>query len=74
MLSIPAPSAPSEHLFSIAGHTITKLRDSFNPANESALIFLHDSWPVAEEYEGQKKRRVLFCRLLVLVENCRYLS
>ena len=51
----------------------TELRASLNPANASAVILLHDSWPVAEEYEGQKKRRVLYCIFVVLVENCRFL-
>jgi hAT family C-terminal dimerisation region len=53
-LCIPATSAPSERVFSQAGLTITKLRASLTADNASKLIFLHDTWNIAEEY--QKKR------------------
>jgi len=45
LLSIPATSAPSEHLFSVAGLIISKdrVRLASDVANE--LVFLHDALP-----------------------------
>ena len=40
-----------------AGHTITKLRASFNSSNAADLIFFHDSWPVEEVYEAEKDKK-----------------
>ena len=40
-----------------AGHTITKLRASFNSANAADLNFLHDSWPIVEVYEAEKNKK-----------------
>ena len=57
ILCIPSTSAPSERVFSTAGHTITKLRASLNSANAADLIFLHDSWPVVEVYEAEKDKK-----------------
>ena len=51
----------------------TELKTSLNPENSSAVILLHDSWPVGEKYEGQNKRREMYCRYFVLVVNCRFL-
>ena len=50
-----------------------ELRAFLNPANTAAVVLLRDSWPSAEEYEGQEKHRVLYCRFFVLVVNCRFL-
>ena len=47
MLCVPATSAPSERVFSIAGLTISKHRTSVQPQHASDLIFLHDNWEVA---------------------------
>ena len=44
MLCVPATSAPSERVFSVAGLTISKCRTSVQPQNAADLIFLHDSW------------------------------
>ena len=57
ILCIPSTSAPSERVFSSAGHIITKLRASLNSANAADLIFLHDSWPVVEVYEAEKDKK-----------------
>jgi hAT family C-terminal dimerisation region len=53
MLCVPATSAPTERVFSVAGLTISKCRASVLPRNASDLIFLHDSWLVAEECEAE---------------------
>jgi hypothetical protein len=60
-LCIPATSSPSERLFSIAGLTITKARNSLCCENASVLIYLHTNWELTEEYEAaleQKKRKL----------------
>ena len=49
-LCIPATSAPSERVFSIAGLTIAKTRAAFLPEHANDLIFLHDSWDFAEKF------------------------
>lgn len=54
ILCIPATSAPSERVFSQAGLTITKLRASLSADNASKLIFLHDTWNIAEEYQEKR--------------------
>ena len=58
LLCVPATSAPSERVFSVAGLTISKCRTSVQPQHASELIFLHDSWPLAEicekEFENKK--------------------
>jgi hypothetical protein len=52
-LCIPATSAPSERVFSTAGLTISKQRASLNPDNAADLIFLHDSWELAERFASR---------------------
>lgn len=54
ILCIPATSAPSERVFSVAGLTIVKNRASMNPDNAASLIFLHDSWDVAEKFQKNR--------------------
>ena len=56
ILCIPSTSAPSERVFSTAGHIIRGLRASLNSANAADLIFLHDSWPVVEVYRSEERR------------------
>ena len=56
LLCIPATSAPTERVFSTAGLTISNSRASILPQNASNLIFLHDSWPVAREYEAKQQK------------------
>ena len=43
----------------VAGMTISKCRASVLPQNASDLIFLHDSWLVAEECEAELKRKMI---------------
>ena len=51
LLAIPATSAPSERVFSIAGITIAKERSRLNPANAGDLVFIHDAVPALKRYE-----------------------
>lgn len=55
MLCVPATSAPTERVFSVAGLTLSKNRASTLPQHASDLIFLHDSWLVAEECEAESR-------------------
>lgn len=45
LLAIPATSAPTERVFSVAGITIAKERAQLNPEHAGELIFLHDATP-----------------------------
>jgi len=49
-LCIPATSAPAERLFSHAGLIISKARAALKPENAAAIVFLHDSWELTEDY------------------------
>ena len=55
ILAIPATSAPSERVFSVAGLTITKLRSRLRPDNASCLVFLKENWAIADSWEKEKK-------------------
>ena len=48
LLCIPATSAPSERVFSVAGRTITKLRSRLRPDNAACLVFLKENWKITE--------------------------
>jgi hypothetical protein len=52
VLAIPATSAPSERVFSVAGITIAKERSRLDPENAGELIFLHDTTPAIKRYES----------------------
>ena len=41
----------------MAGLSITKLRSSLTSDNASALIFLHDTWNIAETYQNKRAER-----------------
>ena len=58
LLCVPATSAPSERVISVAGLTISKCRTSVQSQHTSDLIFLHDSWKLAEECEAEHKRKL----------------
>jgi len=51
LLSIPATSAPSEHVFSTAGLTIAKDRARLSSDHANELVFLHDSLPAITHYK-----------------------
>ena len=51
LLCIPATSAPSERVFSVAGLTIAKDRARLAPQTANELIFLHDALPAIRNYE-----------------------
>ena len=53
-LCIPATSAPSERVFSMAGLTVSNLRASLSSDNASSLIFLHDVWDIAEDFQSKR--------------------
>jgi hypothetical protein len=54
LLCIPATSAPSERVFSVAGLTIAKDRARLAPQTANELIFLHDALPAIRNYEQSK--------------------
>jgi len=50
LLCIPATSAPSERVFSVAGLTIAKDRARMAPQTANELIVLHDAIPAIRKY------------------------
>jgi hypothetical protein len=52
VLAIPATSALSERVFSVAGITIAKERSQLDAANAGELIFLHDIISAIKRYEA----------------------
>jgi hypothetical protein len=50
LLCIPATSAPSEYVFSVAGLTIAKGRARLASDTANKLIFLHDALPRIQAY------------------------
>jgi hypothetical protein len=57
LLSIPATSAPSEHVFLSAGLTIAKDRARLAPETAIELVFLHKAMPALELFEGRQRTR-----------------
>jgi zinc finger BED domain-containing protein 1 (E3 SUMO-protein ligase ZBED1) len=55
MLCIPATSAPSERVFSVAGLTISKLRTKLKPDNASCLVFLKENWKLSKILHAKVK-------------------
>jgi len=61
LLSIPATSAPSECVFSVAGLPISKDRAWLASDVANELVFLHDALPgVQKYYEAQNVQNVLY--------------
>jgi hypothetical protein len=52
-LCVPATTAPSERIFSSAGSTITKKRNSLDAENARSLVFLHNAWPALDAMAAQ---------------------
>ena len=52
VLAIPATSAASERLFSVAGLIATKKRNSLTGDSVSLLVWLHEAWDIIEEFES----------------------
>ena len=57
MLAIPASSAQSERLFSVAGQSVTKKRACLSSDNVELLVFLRTVWPTLDAWAAQKKKR-----------------
>jgi hypothetical protein len=55
VLCIPATSAPSERVFSVAGLTIAKDRARLAPQTANELIFLHDAIPALKRFEESRR-------------------
>jgi len=58
VLCIPATSAPSERVFSVAGLTIAKDQARLAPHTANELIFLHDALPAIKKYEESRAYNV----------------
>ena len=57
ILCVPATSAPSERVFSVAGLTISKCHTSIQPQHASDIIFLRDIWALALECETDQNKK-----------------
>jgi len=54
LLCIPATSAPSEWVFSVAGLTIAKDRARLSSEHANEILFLHDAKPAIRKYEAAR--------------------
>ena len=50
VLCIPATSAPSERIFSVAGQVATQKRNRLAPDTVALLVYLRNAWPPAEAW------------------------
>jgi hypothetical protein len=57
ILCIPATSAPSERVFSVAGLAICNNRARLGGDIAAAQIFLHDVYLTVRLYESRKRKR-----------------
>ena len=58
-LCIPATSAPSERLFSVAGLTVTKKRARLSDHIVTLLVFLRNAWAPVEAWRKKRAASVL---------------
>jgi len=54
LLCIPATSAPSERVFSVAGLTIAKDGARLSSEHANEILFLHDAKPAISKYEAAR--------------------
>jgi len=66
VLAIPASSAQSERLFSVAGQTVTKKRNSLASDNVELLVFLRTVWPTLDAW--------VFCKSCLLFDWSGFLA
>ena len=52
VLCVPATSAPSERLFSVAGLTVSKNRSRLSDNAVTLLVFLRSAWKAVESHDG----------------------
>ena len=50
VLCVPATSAPSERLFSVAGLTVSKKRSRLSDNAVTLLVFLRSAWKAVESW------------------------
>ncbi len=60
VLCIPATSAPSERVFSVAGLTIVKDHARLAPQTANELIFLHDAIPALKRFEESRRDGLIY--------------
>ena len=68
-LCIPATSAPSERVFSLAGLTISKIRSRLDSENASCLICVRDNWDTYEEIKSKMDARQVVPRFPCLANS-----
>ena len=60
VLAIPATSAPSERIFSVAGLTVNARRSSLAPSSVDKVIFVHENALINEQHWHDSSRRTEF--------------
>jgi len=57
VLAIPATSAPSERIFSVAGQIVTKKRNRLTGDSVTLLVWLHGAWEEVEKYLAAEQKK-----------------